>query len=131
MRRVCLMPSGLGLGTAMVGKPSRVGKQEAVAEVVFFLSAKRRCVHGECFKPCAWVEGAWGEKPGITLPTSAIGLGITVPTSAIGLDVGVFLALDFNEYDLLCAFLWVYNGWRLSVRDIFLGRPSIILIGPL
>ena len=77
-------------------------------------------MRGECLKPRAWVEGARGEKPGITLPTSAIGLG-----------VGVFLAFNFNEDDLLCAFLWVYNGCRLSARDIFLGRPSIILIGPL
>jgi len=86
----------------------------------FFLSAERRCVRGECLKPRAWVEGARGEKPGITLPTSAIGLGVSV-----------FLVLDFNEDDLLCVFLWVYNGWRLSARDIFLERPSIILIGPL
>jgi len=43
-------------------------------------------VRGECLKPRAWVEGARGEKPGITLPTSAIGLG-----------VGVLLALILME----------------------------------
>jgi hypothetical protein len=41
---------------------------------------------------------------------------------------GCFLALDFNRDDLLCAFFWVHNGWRLSAEDVFLGGPSIVLI---
>jgi hypothetical protein len=30
---------------------------------------------------------------------------------SIGLDLGVLLALDFNEDRFLCAFFWVHNGY--------------------
>ena len=31
----------------------------------------------------------------------------------------------------MCTFFCVHNGWRHSAGDVFLGGPSIILIGPL
>jgi hypothetical protein len=43
----------------------------------------------------------------------------------------VLLALDFNKDEILCAFFCVHNGWRLSAGDVFIGGPSIILIGAL
>jgi hypothetical protein len=61
-----------------------------------------------------------GEKP-----------GITHQIVAIEFDLDVLLALDFNRDEFMCVFFWVRNGWRLSAGDVFLGGPSIILIGPL
>jgi len=60
-------------------------------------------------------RGEMGEKP-----------GFPHPIVAIRFDLDVLLALDFNEDGFLCVFFWVHNGWRLSVGDVLLGRPSII-----
>ena len=38
--------------------------------------------------------------------------GIPHRIVAIGFDLGVLLALDFNGDEFLCAFFWVYNGWK-------------------
>ena len=73
------------------------------------------------WESCTGVRGGrGGEKPGIPHLTVVIGFGL-----------GVLLALNFNADELLCAFSWVHNGWRLSVGDIFLERPSTILTGSL
>jgi hypothetical protein len=50
---------------------------------------------------------------------------------AIGFSLGVLLALNFNRDKCLCEFFYVHDGWRLFVEDVFLGGPSIVLIGPL
>ena len=69
---------------------------------------------------CGVGGGRGGEKTGI--PHLIV---------VIRFDLGVLLALDFNADELLYAFFWVHNGWRLSAGDVFLRGPSIILIGPL
>ena len=69
---------------------------------------------------CSVRGGRGGEKPGI--PHLIV---------VIGFSLGVLLALDFKADELLYAFSWVHNGWRLSAGDFFLGGPSTILIGPL
>ena len=66
------------------------------------------------------VRRARGEKPGI--PHLIV---------VIGFSLGVLLVLDFNADELLCAFFWVHNGWRLSAEDFFLKASSTILINPL
>jgi hypothetical protein len=68
----------------------------------------------------AWVEGArvrMSLKPGFKLRSSAIGLGLCV-----------FLALDFNGDEFLCAVFWVHNGQKLLAGDVLPGGPSIILV---
>jgi hypothetical protein len=56
---------------------------------------------------------------------------ITHRIVAIGSDLGVLVTLDFNKNKFLCAFSCVHNGWKLSAGDVFLVRPSVILIGAL
>jgi hypothetical protein len=60
------------------------------------------------------------EKPGVTHRIVAIKFGL-----------GGLVVLDFNKGELLCAFSYVHDGWKLSAGDVFLERPSIILIGAL
>ena len=55
-------------------------------------------------------EGRGGEKSGIPHLIVVVGFGL-----------GVLLALDFNADELLCAFFWVYNDWRLSAGNFFFG----------
>jgi len=50
---------------------------------------------------------------------------------SIGFGLGVLFVLDFNRNEFFCIFSWMYNGWRLSADDVFLGGHSIILIDPL
>ena len=54
--------------------------------------------------------GCGGEKPGIPHLIVVIGFGL-----------GILLAHDFNADELLSAFSWVHNNWRLSAGDFFLG----------
>jgi hypothetical protein len=49
----------------------------------------------------------------------------------IGSGQDVLLAFDFDGVKFMCTISRVYNGWRLSIRDILLGGPSIIQSGQL
>jgi len=56
--------------------------------------------------------------------------GIKLTVLAIGSDMDVLLAIDFNGDKILCVFL--RTQWlKPSAGMIFLGRPSIILLGEL
>jgi len=100
------------------------GAEEQLADIIFFLPEKSRGIPSlAAWRACGGARGAaaWmREKPAIPHRILVI---------EFGLDV--LLALDFNRDEFLCIFFWAHNGWRLSAGDVFLGEPSIILIGPL